>query len=81
MLPVKRRSCARQGQIVGAIGSSGDAREPHLHIEITNAVETLGGEGLPYVIDHYRVTASRAGTYGPRNRQLPLDGMIVDFGD
>jgi hypothetical protein len=79
-LRVKTGDHVRRGQVIGAIGSSGDAREPHVHLEITNAIELFGGEGIPYVIDHYRVMTSRTGQTGPRERQLPLDGMTIDFG-
>lgn len=37
----------RKGQVIGMIGSSGDAREPHVHLEITDAPGTLTGQGLP----------------------------------
>lgn len=70
----------RKGQVIGAIGASGDAREPHVHLEVTDASETLAGEGLPYVIDHYSVMDPKTGMRSPRAGQLPLDGMIIDFG-
>ncbi len=70
----------RRGQGIGMIGSSGDAREPHVHLEITDTSRTLTGEGVPYVIDRYTVTQSRTGAIGARARQLPLDGMVIDFG-
>jgi hypothetical protein len=47
----------QRGQVMALIGASGDAREPHLHFEITNSAKALAGEGLPYVIDQYRVKA------------------------
>jgi hypothetical protein len=71
----------RKGQTIGMIGSSGDAREPHVHLEITDTSSTLTGEGIPYVIDSYTVTQSRTGGIGARTRQLPLDGMVSDFGN
>lgn len=79
-LRVKTGDHVQRGQVIGAIGSSGDAREPHVHLEITSAIELLSGEGIPYVIDHYRVMTSRTGQTGPREHQLPLDGMTIDFG-
>lgn len=64
----------------GGRSYSGDAREPHVHLEVTDTARTLAAEGLPYVIDRYTVMASGAGTPGLRRGELPLDGMIVDFG-
>jgi hypothetical protein len=60
------------------IGASGDAREPHLHLEITNSPRLLAGEGLPYLIDHYRVKS--VGTWESRERELPMKDLVVDFG-
>lgn len=80
-LLVKTGDHVRRGQLIGAIGSSGDAREPHLHLEITDAVDTLRGEGLPYVIDHYTAMSDRTDQRDLRNQQLPLDGMVIDFGN
>ena len=54
-LRVKVGDHVKEGQIMALIGASGDAREPHLHFEIANSPKALAGEGLPYVIDHYRV--------------------------
>lgn len=50
-----------------------------MHLEITYTVGTLTGEGLPYVIDRYTVTQSKAGAIGARTHELRLDGMVVDF--
>ena len=49
----------KEGQTMALIGASGDAREPHLHFEIANSPKALAGEGLPYVIDHYRVKSEK----------------------
>ena len=70
----------RKGQVIGAIGSSGDAREPHVHLEVTDAIKTMTGEGLPYVIDHYSVIDPKTGALSSRTNQLPLDDMMIDFG-
>src|SRR5262249_36514338 len=53
-LRVKTGDHVRKGQEIARIGASGDAREPHLHFEVTTAPKFAVGEGLPYVIDRYR---------------------------
>jgi hypothetical protein len=68
----------RRSQVIALIGDSGDAREPHLHFEITNSPKLLAGEGLPYVIDHFRAK-SKTG-WESRTRQLPLKDTVIDFG-
>ena len=69
----------RRGQEIGRLGISGDAREPHLHFEVTNSPKALMGEGLPYLIDRYRLMESNEGVVGPQKRSLPLDGAVIDF--
>ena len=39
----------------------------------------LAGEGLPYLIDHYRVW-NKDKVWEARSQELPLDRMLVDFG-
>jgi hypothetical protein len=79
-ISVKVGEHVRRGQVLAHIGASGDAREPHLHFEVTTSAKPLIGEGIPYVIDRYKLT-SRRGT--PRNQEtiheLPLNKSIVSF--
>jgi hypothetical protein len=75
---VKAGERVRRGQVVALIGSSGDAREPHLHFEITNSPKILAGEGLPYLIDQYRVKSEKG--WESRTRELALKDMVIDFG-
>jgi Peptidase family M23 len=75
---VKVGERVRRGQVIALIGGSGDAREPHLHFEITNSPKLLAGEGLPYVIDHFRVRSEK--DRESRSRELPLKDMVIDFG-
>jgi len=77
---VKPGQRVRRGEAIARIGASGDAREPHLHFSVTTAVPMLVGEGLPYVIDRFRVTGGEGYATGVRAKESPLDGMVIDFG-
>jgi multidrug resistance efflux pump len=52
---VKAGDRVRRGQVLVQIGCSGDSREAHLHFEITTSLDLLTDEGVPYVIDQYRL--------------------------
>lgn len=75
---VKVGERVKRGQAMALIGDSGDAREPHLHFEITNSPELLAGEGLPYLIEHFRIKSGN--DWSGRTHELPLNGMVIDFG-
>jgi hypothetical protein len=79
-LRVKTGDKVRRGQVLGSIGASGDAREPHLHFEVTTSSKLVAGEGLPYLIDRYRCKNTTDGTIELRIRELPLDKSIILFG-
>jgi len=78
-LQVKTGDRVRRGQLLARIGSSGDAREPHLHFEVTTSAKQLAGEGVPYVIDEYQLSATDVRPAERRTRELPLKDEIVDF--
>ncbi len=67
----------RTGQVLGRLGNSGDAREPHLHFQLTDGPHILASEGLPHVIDRYRLR-TEAGEQ-ERRAELPVWGARVDF--
>ncbi len=69
----------RRGEVLARVGCSGDAREPHLHFEVTTSPTVLGGEGVPYLIDHFRLR-SPDGSWQPRTHELPLGEMNIAFG-
>jgi Peptidase family M23 len=76
---VKTGDRVRRGQVIGQIGCSGDAREPHLHFEITNSAKPLAGEGVPYVIDRYRMRMVDADPWQSRTNELPMRNMLIEF--
>jgi murein DD-endopeptidase MepM/ murein hydrolase activator NlpD len=75
---VKAGDHVRVGQIIGLIGASGDAREPHLHFEVTTSAIPLKGEGLPYVIPSFDVVTG-SGQSIRRTMELPVGGTMVNF--
>ncbi len=80
-LRVKAGDRVRRGQAVARIGASGDAREPHLHFEVTTSSKLLAGEGVPYLIDRYRCRRASDGPMEIRMHELPLDNSVVVFGE
>jgi hypothetical protein len=79
-LRVKAGDHVRRGQLLARIGDSGDAREPHLHFEVTTSSTLMAGEGVPYLIDHYRMKLAD-NTWETRTHELPLKDMEIDFGE
>jgi hypothetical protein len=79
-LRVKVGDRVRQGQVLARIGDTGSSFEPHLHFEVTTGPSALDGEGVPYVINEYTVTASKGDAPGRRTHELPLTGTLVEFG-
>ena len=80
-LRVKTGDRVRRGQVLARIGSSGDAREPHLHFEVTTSSKLLAGEGVPYLIDRYRCMSASGGPMELRIHELPVNNSVVVFGE
>ncbi len=78
-LRVKAGDRVRQGQVLARIGCTGDAREPHLHFEVTTSSRLASGEGVPYLIDRYRGSSASGGPMELRVHELPLDQSVADF--
>jgi murein DD-endopeptidase MepM/ murein hydrolase activator NlpD len=77
-LRVKAGDRVKRGQILAKIGSSGDSREPHLHFEVTDSPILMVGEGVPYLIDRYRVKSAED-SWETRTQELPMKDMLIDF--
>jgi len=80
-LRVKAGDRVRRGQVLARVGASGDAREPHLHFEVTTSPKLLAGEGVPYLIDQYSTKSTDTGPAELHKHELPLDHGIVIFGE
>lgn len=74
---VKKGDRVTRGQVIGAIGASGDAREPHLHFQLSDTPSFFAGEGRPYAIDRFVLRDGAARS--ERVDELPVEDMQVDF--
>jgi hypothetical protein len=79
-LRVKKGDKVKRGQLLAGIGASGDARAPHLHFQVSTSSNPLAGDGVPYLIDQFRIQSTDHIWQG-RARELPLGGSLVDFAD
>jgi murein DD-endopeptidase MepM/ murein hydrolase activator NlpD len=87
----------RAGQPLARIGNSGNSLGPHLHFHVSGAIEPLGGEGMPFVMDRFELVGRIAGlgpmlTGTPWTAQasqparevlgeMPMENMVVRFGE
>jgi Peptidase family M23 len=78
-LRAKAGDRVRRGEMLARVGASGDAREPHLHFEVTTSSKLLAGEGVPYLLDRYSSKTASAGAQELHTRELPLDRSVVEF--
>jgi hypothetical protein len=83
------------GQEIARIGNSGNTLGPHLHFQISDAAEPLGGEGLPFALQSFDLVGRIASLPALLNGQpwtpsaaqppravtaeLPLENMVIRF--
>jgi hypothetical protein len=89
---VKVGEVVTRGQVIGALGQSGNSAAPHLHFQVANAATFEGSEGVPYVFDNVDSFGpeSEGQVFGMGERwkpakvrqgfgQLPLSDTVVTF--
>ena len=69
----------RRGHVMARVGGSGDAREPHLHFEVTTSSNPHAGEGVPYLIDRYQCISACEGRVELHVGELPMNRNVIEF--
>lgn len=60
------------GQVVGAVGNTGNTDGPHLHFQLMSASDPLRANGLPFMFDKFRLDSRIAAT---GNEQVDIGGQ------
>jgi hypothetical protein len=50
------------GQVIGALGNSGNSSTPHLHFHVMSTPDPLSSDGLPFVLSRFRLSSRLAPT-------------------
>lgn len=60
------------GQVLGQLGNTGNTDAPHLHFHVMSGPDPLKADGLPFVIDEFRLTARTSDEVGPEGDAIDV---------
>jgi len=75
-LLVKEGQRVRQGQMLGQIGSSGNANTPHLHFQISTTPTVTPGDSRPYVFKRFNLVGQVTERLWDENFQFQPTGVL-----
>ncbi|NCT66862.1 MAG: M23 family metallopeptidase [Rhodanobacteraceae bacterium] len=55
-LRVREGQTVRRGQVLALLGNTGNSTEAHLHFHVSDAVDPLASEGVPFAFDAFEAT-------------------------
>lgn len=75
-LTVAEGQRVRRGQVIAAVGNSGNTQAPHLHLHVMDGPSPLLADGIPHVFDAGRVTGTVTGGT-PAFDRAEADGVVL----
>lgn len=76
-ITVRTGDQVKKGQVIGKLGSSGNARNPHLHFQLSDGPEITTSNSLPFALGSYWLAGTvdpgrLAGAFGDNGAPEPL---------